>query len=148
MNNLITKFAAVLLLSISFSVHSKTISYERVQEPKTEADIKPFAELSIHALNDISSEWSIASLKRNIDPLGIDGNEDVYQKLLDRVSSLGKFKICEGLQFGEIEKLDVEGAKAISGKCEFENGPAKVTLVFMKFKGKLKIMSFLVNKVE
>jgi hypothetical protein len=121
----------------------------RATEVATEVDqhtVLLLVKLSTSALSVISSDWSPNSAKKVINPIGYRASSATYEAMLSRDSYLGKFKSCTDMNYGKPDNLDVKGATALLGTCDFEHGSAKVMIVFLQLDGKMQIMSLLIGK--
>ena len=128
-----------IVIGLAYFGYSVFASYKAAEE-----GVK-YAGRIIPLLNEISSDWRIGTLKKNIDPMGYDGNKGLYKKMLHKSSHLGAFDKCEGMSVGTPKDLNIEGAKAVVGDCKFRNGTANVAVIFLEFEGELRVMSVIVK---
>lgn len=96
-------------------------------------------------LNDVSTDWSYASLQKHLAVELDEQNRLDTEAMLQRASVLGKFKQCDDLKQGTPKGLNIPGAIALVGRCKFENGVGNVSIIYVPVDGKLKIVTLIVR---
>ena len=139
MKSLMNFLLLICLFSFTQSTHATDSP-----NPESVQKAVALAKLLYPALNDISSDWSLKAVKRNVASEGFDGNEELYKRMLSKVSHLGRFKKCTDIEIGNPTDLDIPEAVALVGPCQFENGTAKIAFIFLELDGKTKIVSAIV----
>lgn len=96
-------------------------------------------------LTHLSNGWSYDVLTQVLDAEALRGNEEQYRYMLERASTLGKWKhTCKKADHQSIGH-DWEVKKiSLKSICQFENGDAEVTFVAYD---KPKLVGFKIEKV-
>ncbi len=93
-------------------------------------------------INHTSLNWQYAELEPLLHPYF--RNIDNFKHLYEEGSSLGYVQNCETGEFEENTVPEIPGSIKYSGICEFENGKAKVFILF----GILEELDFIVFSLD
>ena len=137
---LMSKLVLVILMSAS-----QAASAESVSESLEQVEIgRELGGIAIQLLNDVSIDWSYASLQKYTGKY-LEPNRIKIEGMLHSSSILGRFKACKDSKIGAPKDLEIPGAKALIGNCDFENGIGNVSIIFINVEGNFRAVALIIK---